>query len=92
MVVNGSDEIDKLEIERRIIQAGGSVRQSPPRDDEESGNDESVNGRKRFLAIAGKNCGIRLNNLKKHDKVDIVNLEWLLDSEATSCPQDLEPR
>lgn len=88
MVVNGSDEVDKLEIEKRIIKAGGQIRQSPPKDDETDTEEE----KKQFLAVAGKDCGVRLNNLKKHDKVDIVNLQWLIDSEKASRAQSLEPK
>ena len=93
MVVNGSDELDKLEIEKRLIQAGAAIRQSPPKDDETDGEDaDGPNQKKSFLVIAGKDCGIRLNNLKKFNKFDVVNLQWLLDSEKTSRAQSLEPK
>jgi hypothetical protein len=89
MVVNGSDQVDKLEIEKRVIKAGGLIRQSPPKDDVNTGAER---GERKFLAIAGKECGIRLNNLKKHDKVDIVNLQWLIDCEQASRAPSLEPK
>lgn len=86
MVVYGSDLVDKLEIEKRIIKAGGKIVQSPPKDDEE--NEEAL----QFLAISGKDCGIRINNLKKVDKYDIINLQWLDDCEAAHSLLPLESK
>ncbi len=88
MVVNGNDELDKLEIEKRLIKAGGLIRQSPPKVDEPDTEEEN----RQFLAMAGKDCGIRLTNLKKHDKFDIVNIQWLIDSESAASAQRLEPK
>ena len=70
MIVNGSDQTDKSEFEQKAIQLGAKIVQSPP---------SGLSRERRFFAIAGKDCGIRVKNLKAMGTVDLVDCKWLVE-------------
>lgn len=80
MVLNGSDSLDKNEIEQKIASVGGKIVQSPPED--------TTN----FLAIAGKDCGIRVKNFKALKSIDLIDFEWFLECEAKSKLLDFKTK
>jgi BRCT domain type II-containing protein len=61
LVLNGSDAFSKAELEQKISAFGARIVQSPSDKQEE------------FIAVAGKDCGVRVKNfkaLKTHDLLD----------------------
>lgn len=81
MVLNASDILDKVQIEQKVIQAGGRVVQSPPSEFSKS-----------FLVICGKDCGIRVKNFKSLGKFDIINYTWLIECEKQGRLLPLKPQ
>jgi NAD-dependent DNA ligase len=71
LVLNGNDQLDKQQIEQKIISLGGKCVQSISQD-------------AKFLAIAGADCGIRVKNLKVSGSVDLIKVDWLLECENRS--------
>lgn len=81
MVLNGNDSLDKVEIEQKVASVGGKIVQSPP---EENST--------KFLAIAGKDCGIRVKNFKALKTIDLINFEWFSNCENESKFINLKPK
>lgn len=71
LVLNGSDTLEKFDFEHKATVLGAKIVQSPP----------SPVGAK-FLAVAGKDCGVRVKNLRAGGTVDILKGEWLLECET----------
>jgi len=63
-IINGSDEINKLEIEKLIYQYGGTTVQHP-RDNT-------------YAIIAGKEV-FKVKNLKSNGEWDIIHCKWIID-------------
>lgn len=80
MVLNGSDSLDKTEIEQKVANVGGKIVQSPPENIE------------KFLAIAGKDCGIRVKNFKALNSFDLIDFDWFLECEKKSKFLDLKSK
>jgi hypothetical protein len=59
--------LDKPDLERRIVEAGGKITQAP------------VAGRT-FCVISGRDDGLRLNNIRKQGNLDILRSAWLIES------------
>lgn len=72
MVLNGGDSLEKTDIEQKVANVGGKIVQSPP-----------VN-QSNFLAIAGKDCGIRVKNFKALKSFDLIDVDWFLECEKKS--------
>lgn len=68
LILNGSDRIDKHEFEQKAISLGAKIVQSSPPEFDS-----------KFLAVAGKDCGIRVKNLKMIGSIDILKGEWLME-------------
>lgn len=81
MILNGSDSLDKTEVEQRIAKVGGRIVQSPPENFDE-----------KFLAIAGKDCGIRVKNFKALNSFDLIDFSWFLECEKQSKLLDLKSK
>lgn len=75
MILNGSEEFDKFELEQKVIGLGGKIVQSPPL------LVPRFSSSIRFVAIAGKDCGMRVKNLKALSTIDIIDAQWILDCE-----------
>ena len=82
MVLNGSDSLDKTEIEQKIASFGGKIVQSPPPENKTAN----------FLAIAGKDCGIRVKNFKALKSIDLIDFEWFLECEKRSKLLDFKTK
>ena len=80
MVLNGSDSLDKNEIEQKVASVGGKIVQSPP---------ENTS---KFIAIAGKDCGIRVKNFKALKTIDLISVDWFLECEKKSKLSDLKSK
>ncbi len=74
LVLNGNDEFDKYDFEQKIISLGGKIVQSPPETDSSG----------QFIAIAGKDCGIRVKNFRAMQRFDILDGQWILECEKKS--------
>lgn len=70
LILNGSDFVEKFDFEHKAITLGAKIVQSPPL---ASNN---------FLAVAGKDCGVRVKNLRAVGSVDILKGDWLLECEV----------
>ena len=81
MVLNGSDSLDKNEIEQKVASVGGKIVQSPPE-----------NTANKFIAIAGKDCGIRVKNFKALKTIDLISVDWFLECEKKSKLSDLKSK
>lgn len=79
MILNGSDEFDKLELEQKVIALGGKIVQSPPIII--NSNSESS---AQFIAIAGKDCGMRVKNLRSLSTIDIIDAQWIIECEKSN--------
>lgn len=64
--------MDKYELEQKLLILGGKLVQSPPTSFDSN-----------FIALAGKDCGIRVKNFKLLKSFDILNFQWILDCETT---------
>ena len=70
LVLNGSDAFSKTELEQRLVALGAKIVQSPPQSPENE----------RFMALAGKDCGIRVKNFKLLNNFDLLDAEVWLDA------------
>lgn len=76
---DGSQGLDKMDLEKRCLEMGGSITQAPQP------------GRT-FCALAGQDEGLRLSNLKRQGTIDIVKSSWLHDSLQARFPLPLQPK
>lgn len=58
--------MDKVDLEKAIMQVGGTITQNP------------IAG-KTFAVISGKVDGLRVNNVRKQGNLDIVKSKWIHD-------------
>lgn len=79
LVLNGNDKLDKHQIEQKIISFGGKCVQS-------------ISQSPQFMAVAGADCGIRVKNLKITGSVDLIKLDWLLESEKQANFEQFKTR
>ena len=80
MILNGSDEFDKFELEQKVIGLGGKIVQSPPLKSDSS---------TQFIAIAGKDCGMRVKNLRALKTIDIIDAQWIFECEVSDLKLQL---
>ena len=81
MILNGSDELDKFELEQKVIGLGGKIVQRPPLNSSDSST--------QFIAIAGKDCGMRVKNLRALATIDIVDAQWIIECEKSDLKMQL---
>lgn len=79
--MNGSDEVEKTEFEQKVLFLGGKIVQSPPSKPDD-----------RFFAVAGKDCGLRVKNLRAMQTFDIVDGTWLLECEKKASFVNFKPK